>query len=40
MPKTCNGCEFLNIDEYDQHLVLVKAKCGYYPPHYLQRDVK
>lgn len=34
----CNGCEFLNIDEYDQHLV--KAKCGYYPPHYLQRDVK
>ena len=31
MPKMCNGCEFLNIDEYKQDLI--KAKCGYCPPH-------
>ena len=31
MPKMCNGCEFLNIDEYRQDLI--KAKCGYCPLH-------
>lgn len=31
MAKMCNGCEFLNIDEYEQDLI--KAKCGDCPPH-------
>lgn len=31
MPKMCNGCEFLNIDEYEQDLI--KEKCGDCPPH-------
>ena len=31
MSKMCNGCEFLNIDEYEQDLI--KEKCGDCPPH-------
>ena len=31
MPKMCNGCEFLNIDEYEQDLI--KSKCGVCPAH-------
>ena len=31
MSKMCNGCEFLNIDEYEQDLS--KVMCGDCPPH-------
>ena len=31
MPKVCNGCEFLNIDEYEQDLIKVKFR--HCPPH-------
>ena len=33
MPKICNGCEFLNIDEYEQDLLRLMLQHGDCPPH-------
>lgn len=35
MPKFCNDCEFLNIDEYEQNLI--KEKYGKLPLHICTR---